>query len=141
MYIQSDNRTNLFYITWCEILALIHTGTSEDIGLFCALCKCQMSIATTSNIIIMEACNAVEREVDKVLSKFGAINEHAEAVLRDLINHIQSLKKDLEEGKCGIERFVVFFLLQDTCLFDLNFQREFDDRIYPEACILYSSMD
>ncbi|KMQ94013.1 protein rmd5-like protein a protein [Lasius niger] len=46
----------------------------------------------------MEACNAVEREVDKVLSKFGAINEHAEAVLRDLINHIQSLKKDLEEA-------------------------------------------
>jgi len=49
----------------------------------------------------MEACNAVEREVDKVLSKFGAINEHAETVLRDLINHIQSLKKDLEEGKWG----------------------------------------
>lgn len=49
----------------------------------------------------MEACNAVEREVDKVLSKFGAINEHAETVLHDLINHIQSLKKDLEEGKGG----------------------------------------
>jgi len=55
----------------------------------------------------MEACNAVEREVDKVLSKFGAINEHAEAVLRDLINHIQTLKKDLEEGKYGVERFAV----------------------------------
>jgi hypothetical protein len=47
----------------------------------------------------MEACNAVEREVDKVLSKFGAINEHADTVLRDLINQIQSLKKDLEEGE------------------------------------------
>ena len=57
-----------------------------------------MSVAK-SDTIIMEACNAVEREVDKVLSKFGAINEHAEAVLRDLINHIQFLKKDLEEGK------------------------------------------
>lgn len=90
----------------------------------------------------MEACNAVEREVDKVLSKFGAINEHAEAVLRDLINHIQSLKKDLEEGKCGIERFaIVFCLSPDTCLFNLNFQREFNDRISREACILYFSMD
>lgn len=59
-----------------------------------------MSIARRDTII-MEACNAVEREVDKVLSKFGAINEHAETVLRDLINHIQSLKKDLEEGKRG----------------------------------------
>ncbi|KAG5312517.1 PREDICTED: protein RMD5 homolog A isoform X1 [Acromyrmex echinatior] len=56
-----------------------------------------MSVAK-SDTIIMEACNAVEREVDKVLSKFGAINEHAEAVLRDLINHIQFLKKDLEEA-------------------------------------------
>lgn len=48
---------------------------------------------------IMEACNAVEREVVKVLSKFGSINEHAETVLRDLINHIESLKKELEDGK------------------------------------------
>lgn len=47
----------------------------------------------------MEACNAVEREVDKVLSKFGAINEHAETVLHDLISHIESLKRDLEAGK------------------------------------------
>ncbi|KZC11103.1 Protein RMD5 like protein A [Dufourea novaeangliae] len=46
----------------------------------------------------MEACNAVEREVDKVLLKFGAINEHAETVLRDLINHIESLKKEFEEA-------------------------------------------
>lgn len=46
----------------------------------------------------MEACNAVEREVDKVLSKFGAINGHAETVLRDLINHIESLKKEFEEA-------------------------------------------
>ncbi|XP_043488427.1 E3 ubiquitin-protein ligase RMND5A isoform X1 [Polistes fuscatus] len=46
----------------------------------------------------MEACNAVEREVDKVLLKFGAINEHADTVLRDLINHSESLKKELEEA-------------------------------------------
>lgn len=50
----------------------------------------------------MDACNAVEREVDKVLSKFGAINDHAETVLCDLINHIQSLKKDIDEGKLKI---------------------------------------
>ncbi|XP_051160503.1 E3 ubiquitin-protein ligase RMND5A isoform X1 [Leptopilina boulardi] len=45
----------------------------------------------------MEACNAVEREVDRVLLKFGAINEHAVNVLRDLISEIETLKKDLEE--------------------------------------------
>ncbi|XP_058791140.1 E3 ubiquitin-protein ligase RMND5A isoform X1 [Phymastichus coffea] len=46
----------------------------------------------------MEACSAVEREVDKVLLKFGAINNHADTTLRDLINHIESLKKELEEA-------------------------------------------
>lgn len=46
----------------------------------------------------MEPCNAVEREVDKVLQKFGAINEHAENTLTDLINHIESLKNELEAG-------------------------------------------
>lgn len=54
----------------------------------------------------MEACNAVEREVDKVLLKFGAINEHAETVLRDLINHIESLKKEFEEGKVQITKLL-----------------------------------
>ena len=48
----------------------------------------------------MEACNAVEREVEKVLTKFGAINDHADTTLRDLINHIELLKKELEEGTC-----------------------------------------
>ncbi|KAJ9579561.1 hypothetical protein L9F63_004746 [Diploptera punctata] len=46
----------------------------------------------------MEACNAVEREVDKVLSKFGGINEHAERVLQDITGNIESLKKELESA-------------------------------------------
>lgn len=49
--------------------------------------------------INMEACNAVEREVDKVLSKFGGINEHAERVLQDITGNIDSLKKELESGE------------------------------------------
>lgn len=46
----------------------------------------------------MEPCNAVEREVDKVLQKFGAIKEHADKTLTDLIKHIESLKNELEAG-------------------------------------------
>lgn len=64
----------------------------------------------------MEACNAVEREVDKVLLKFGAINEHAETVLRDLINHIESLKKEFEEGKILITCVL--------CLDDVSLRKE-----------------
>ncbi|XP_060523943.1 E3 ubiquitin-protein ligase RMND5A isoform X1 [Cylas formicarius] len=42
----------------------------------------------------MEACLAVEKDVDKVLSKFGAINEHSKRVLSDIINHIENLKQE-----------------------------------------------
>lgn len=51
----------------------------------------------------MDACNAVEREVDKVLSKFGGIHEHAERVLRDVTNVVDDLKKGLEEGPADHE--------------------------------------
>lgn len=47
----------------------------------------------------MEACNTVERELDKVLLKFSDINDRAGAVLTDLINHIESLKKELDKGE------------------------------------------
>ncbi|CAG2055093.1 unnamed protein product, partial [Timema podura] len=46
----------------------------------------------------MEACNAVEREVDKVLSKFSTISEHADRVLRYITNYIEALKKEYDDG-------------------------------------------
>nr|CAD7426966.1 unnamed protein product [Timema monikensis] len=46
----------------------------------------------------MEACNAVEREVDKVLSKFSTISEHADRVLRYITNCIEALKKEYDDG-------------------------------------------
>lgn len=46
----------------------------------------------------MEACNTVERELDKVLLKFTDINEQAGAVLQDLIDEIEALKRELDEG-------------------------------------------
>ncbi|KAI4459762.1 macrophage erythroblast attacher-related [Holotrichia oblita] len=44
----------------------------------------------------MDACNAVEREVDRVLSKFGGINEHASRTLSGLITYIENLKKEYD---------------------------------------------
>lgn len=46
----------------------------------------------------MEECLAVEKEIDRVLTKFGSINEHAERVLTDLISYIESLKAELQNG-------------------------------------------
>lgn len=47
----------------------------------------------------MESCNAVERELDKVITNFNGINEHSERTLRDLTNHIEALKKEIDESK------------------------------------------
>lgn len=47
----------------------------------------------------MDACTGVEKEVDKVLSKFGGINDHADRTLGDLCMHIESLKNSIEEGR------------------------------------------
>lgn len=41
---------------------------------------------------------SVEKEVDKVLSKFSSINDHANKVLGDLIAHIESLYQELNNA-------------------------------------------
>lgn len=46
----------------------------------------------------MEACLAVEKEVDKLLSKFGGISEHAKRILPDLLTQIQKLKEEYQNG-------------------------------------------
>ncbi|XP_049763052.1 E3 ubiquitin-protein ligase RMND5A [Schistocerca cancellata] len=51
----------------------------------------------------MDACNAVEREVDKVLSKFGGISEHADRVLREITDNLEDLKKEFAEGPVDYE--------------------------------------
>lgn len=47
----------------------------------------------------MEACNAVERELERVLSKFTAINEHADRVLKEVTTHIEDMKRVIGDGK------------------------------------------
>lgn len=47
----------------------------------------------------MDACVAVEKEVDKVYTKFSTINDHSDRVLVDLISYIEKLKNELESGK------------------------------------------
>lgn len=46
----------------------------------------------------MDACVAVEKEVDKVYSKFTGINEHANRILNESIVQIDNLKHELENG-------------------------------------------
>ncbi|CAG9764997.1 unnamed protein product [Ceutorhynchus assimilis] len=46
----------------------------------------------------MEAVLAVEKDVDKVLSKFTGINDHSRRVLTDLIDQMNNLKEELENA-------------------------------------------
>lgn len=51
----------------------------------------------------MDSCCSVEREVDKVLSKFGSINDHAGRTLLDLIECIRRLQEEFEAAPEGHE--------------------------------------
>ena len=46
----------------------------------------------------MESCNAVEREVDRVLSKFGGLRDHSKKNLEELISSIQNIQRELNDG-------------------------------------------
>lgn len=42
----------------------------------------------------MDACMAVDREIDKVLSKFGDIRQSYNDVLQQLIDNLENVKND-----------------------------------------------
>lgn len=48
---------------------------------------------------------AVEKEIDRVLNKFGNINEHADRVITDLITFIEDINTELRQG----ELYLFFF--------------------------------
>lgn len=43
----------------------------------------------------MESISNVEKEIEKVLYKFGALNDHTTSTLSSLINDLQTLHHDL----------------------------------------------
>ena len=55
----------------------------------------------------MDPCLAVEREIDKVLTKFDDISGQSSESLDDLLNHIQGIKRELEEGERSA-KYLVF---------------------------------
>lgn len=60
----------------------------------------------------MDACIAVEREVDKVLSKFENIRHNYSEVLQELIDSLETIKSDLNntnDGKVNFHKYVFQF--------------------------------
>ncbi|XP_054719859.1 LOW QUALITY PROTEIN: E3 ubiquitin-protein ligase RMND5A-like [Uloborus diversus] len=46
----------------------------------------------------MDACANVEKEIEKVLSKFGAFNDHVWRTLTDLIEYVQNIQREFNLG-------------------------------------------
>uniref|UniRef100_A0A182Q4Z5 RNA helicase n=1 Tax=Anopheles farauti TaxID=69004 RepID=A0A182Q4Z5_9DIPT len=46
----------------------------------------------------MESCAVVEKEVEKVINKFSAINDHSQRIIGDVISLIEKLRSSIAEG-------------------------------------------
>uniref|UniRef100_A0A8W7PJF1 RING-Gid-type domain-containing protein n=1 Tax=Anopheles coluzzii TaxID=1518534 RepID=A0A8W7PJF1_ANOCL len=46
----------------------------------------------------MDSCAAVEKEVEKVINKFSAINDHSQRIIGDVISLIEKLRSSIAEG-------------------------------------------
>ncbi|KAK8741362.1 hypothetical protein OTU49_002630, partial [Cherax quadricarinatus] len=69
----------------------------------------QLSHTTTTK---MEACTAVGREIDKVLSKFTSYSEHASSTIASLRSSIESLQLEISEGSGDITEAQAMILSQ-----------------------------
>lgn len=47
----------------------------------------------------MNSCAAVEKELERVITKFTAIRGHSERVLNDVTSQFEELKSSIDEGK------------------------------------------
>lgn len=47
----------------------------------------------------MEACEAVEKELVRVLTRFNAVHEHSKRVLNDVTKNFEDLKSSIAESK------------------------------------------
>lgn len=46
----------------------------------------------------MDACFSVEREIEKVLSKFSEIDRQTADSIQELLLYVENIKEELEEG-------------------------------------------
>lgn len=47
----------------------------------------------------MDACEAVEKELQRVITKFTGVHEHAKRMLGDVVKNFEDLKSSIAEGK------------------------------------------
>lgn len=78
----------------------------------------------------MEACVAVEKEIDKILSKFASIRENGSKNIEETIEFLSSIKPELEQGIKNSESalimhenvfFLSFFALIIVVIFGFHY--------------------
>lgn len=47
----------------------------------------------------MDACEAVEKELQRVITKFNGVHEHAKRMLGDVTKNFEDLKSSIAEGE------------------------------------------
>lgn len=63
-----------------------------------------MCVLRVFELFAMEACIAVEKEVDKVVSKLESFEKHQARTLQDLIDTVTSMEQEIGAGACGDKR-------------------------------------
>lgn len=48
----------------------------------------------------MDACEAVEKELLRVITKFNGVHDHANRVLSDVTKNFEDLQSSIAEGMC-----------------------------------------
>lgn len=84
-----------------------HKGTREEGSFsyihtflpFRIVCRFPVDVSREETLSEMDSCVAVEKEIDRVINRFTAINEHSSQVIGDVVNQILELKNHLEEGE------------------------------------------
>ena len=56
----------------------------------------------------MESCEAVERELEKVVSKFAYIDKHTANSLQELLTHVEGVKRGLLEATSGSTSYLFY---------------------------------
>lgn len=59
----------------------------------------------------MDSCEAVEKELQRVISKFNGVHEHSKRMLGDVTKNFEELRSSIAEG---MEFFQFVFII---CLF------------------------
>lgn len=59
----------------------------------------------------MDSCSAVDKELERVITKFTAFRGHSQLVLSDVTSHFEELQASLSEGKLFSLLYVANFLV------------------------------